>query len=204
MKKYHKINSIFKRDEKGNFTEEYSMPEFEYLKNNKWIFTEKIDGTNVRVMWDENKVSFGGKTDNAQMPVFLFEKLQEIFTAEKLKEVFNEDSVCLYGEGFGAKIQKGGGNYIKEGVDFILIDVRVGEWWLKREDIEEIAKKLGIRIVKIVGSGTLQEAIDLTKSGFNSEFGNFIAEGLVLKPEVELSARNGKRIITKIKHKDFK
>ena len=204
MKKYHKINSIFKRDEKGNFTEEYSMPEFEYLKDNKWVFTEKIDGTNVRVMWDENKVSFGGKTDNAQMPVFLFEKLQEIFTAEKLKGVFNEDVVCLYGEGFGARIQKGGGNYIKDGVDFILIDVKIGEWWLKRESIEEIAEKLGIRIVRVVGSGTLQEAIDLTKSGFNSEFGNFIAEGLVLKPEVELSARNGKRIITKIKHKDFK
>lgn len=204
MKKYHKINSIFKRDEKGNFTAEYSMPEFEYLKDNKWIFTEKIDGTNVRVMWDGNKVSFGGKTDNAQMPVFLFEKLQEIFTAEKLKEVFNEDVVCLYGEGFGARIQKGGGNYIKDGVDFILIDVKVGEWWLKREDIEEIAEKLGIRIVKIIGSGTLDEAIDLAKKGFNSEFGTFTAEGIVLKPEMELFARNGKRIITKVKHKDFK
>jgi len=203
MKKYHKINSIFKRDEKGNFTEEYSMPEFEYLKDNKWIFTEKIDGTNVRVMWDGNKVSFGGKTDNAQMPVFLFEKLQEIFTAEKLKEVFNEDSVCLYGEGFGARIQKGGGNYIKDGVDFILFDIKIGDWWLKREDIEEIAEKLGIRIVKIIGSGTLDEAIDLAKKGFKSQFGIFTAEGIVLKPEIELSARNGKRIITKVKHKDF-
>jgi len=204
MEKYHKINSIFKRNEKGKFTEEYSLPEFEYLKNNKWIFTEKIDGTNTRVIWDGNKIKFGGKTDNAQMPVFLLGKLQEIFTEEKMKEVFKEEGVCLYGEGFGARIQKGGEKYIKDGVDFILIDVKVGEWWLKRESIEEIAEKLGIRIVKIIGSGTLQEAINLVKKGFNSEFGDFIAEGIVLKPEVELFSRNGKRIITKIKHKDFK
>ena len=27
----------------------------EYLKDNDWIFTEKIDGTNVRVHWDGHK-----------------------------------------------------------------------------------------------------------------------------------------------------
>lgn len=204
MREYHKINSIFKRDEKGKFIGGYSLPEFEYLKNNKWIFTEKIDGTNIRIMWDGNKIKFGGKTDNAQMPVFLFDKLQEIFTKEKMKEIFKEDSVCLYGEGFGARIQKGGGKYIKDSVDFILFDIKIGDWWLKKEDIEDIAKKFGIRVVKVVGSGTLQEAISLVRKGFNSEFGDFIAEGVVLKPEVELFARNGKRIITKIKHEDFK
>ena len=28
----------------------------EYLKDNKWVFTHKIDGTNVRVFWDGHKV----------------------------------------------------------------------------------------------------------------------------------------------------
>lgn len=204
MKEYPKINSIFKRDENGKFIGEYSLPEFEYLKNNKWVFTEKIDGTNIRVVWDGDKISFGGKTDNAQIPVFLFGKLQEIFTKEKMREVFKKDCVCLYGEGFGARIQKGGGKYIKDGVDFILFDIKIGGWWLKREAIEEIADKLRIRVVKIIGSGTLQEAIGLAKRGFKSEFGDFVAEGIVLKPEIELFARNGERIITKVKHKDFK
>lgn len=67
MKEYHKINTIFKRDpETRNKTlleGQYSVPEFEYLANNKWIFTEKIDGTNIRVMWDGKKVTFGGKTE---------------------------------------------------------------------------------------------------------------------------------------------
>lgn len=204
MKKYHKINSIFKRDKQGNFTSEYSTPEFEYLKNNIWVFTEKINGTNIRVMWNEGKLRFGGKSDDAQMPVFLMEKLQEIFKQEKIDEIFGSDDVCLYGEGFGAKIQKGGGNYIRDGCDFILIDVKIGDWWLKREDIEDIANKLKVKIVKIIGEGTLQDAIDKAKEGFNSEFGEFTAEGIVLKPKSEMFARNGDRIITKIKYKDFR
>ena len=201
---YPKINSIFKRDQKGDFTHEYSIPEFEYLKDNLWEFTEKIDGTNIRVMFKDGELRFGGKTDNAQMPISLMEKLQLIFTKEKMQSSFPEGDIILYGEGFGAKIQKGGGNYIRDGVDFILFDVKVGEWWLNRESVEEIANKLGIKIVKLIGEGTLNDAIEKTRQGFNSEFGDFIAEGIVLKSKVQLFSRKGDRIITKIKHKDFK
>lgn len=45
--------------------------------------------------------------------------------------------------------------------------------------------------------------VKIAKKGFNSEWGNFFAEGIVAKPEVELFARNGQRIITKIKYKDW-
>lgn len=31
------------------------MSEFDYLKDNTWIFTEKVDGTNIRIMWDGGK-----------------------------------------------------------------------------------------------------------------------------------------------------
>jgi len=38
-----------------------------------------------------------------------------------------------------------------------------------------------------------------------STWGDFIAEGLVLRPEVDLFAESGKkRIITKVKYKDFR
>lgn len=54
---YHKINSIYKRDEKTKeFTNEFSLPEFEYLKHNLWEFTEKIDGTNVRIIWENGEL----------------------------------------------------------------------------------------------------------------------------------------------------
>ena len=224
MQEYQKIQSVFKRDDKTHkFIEgEYSLPEFEYLEDNIWIWTEKVDGTNIRIDWNSGwvyqntstfpidletkvleKVVFGGKTDNAQMPIFLLSKLQELFTIGKFRGSYPETSMCLYGEGYGARIQKGGGNYIPDGVDFILFDVLIDGWWLKRDGIEDIAGKLGIKVVPIVGRGTIAEAINAIKTGIKSTFGDFQAEGLVLKPEVELKTRAGHRIITKMKHKDF-
>lgn len=41
------------------------------------------------------------------------------------------------------------------------------------------------------------------EKGFKSQWGDFIAEGIVARPMTELKNRNGSRIITKIKHKDF-
>ncbi|KKN07671.1 hypothetical protein LCGC14_1064440 [marine sediment metagenome] len=206
MEEYHKIQSIYKRDEGTHkFIEgQYSLPEFEYLKDNTWLFTEKIDGTNIRIGWiPEVGINIGGRTDNAKIPTFLYQKLTELFTNDKLKEMFPETSVMLCGEGYGAKIQKGGGNYIPNGVDFILFDVKIGDWWLKREDVNDIAGKLDIKVVPFIGQGTLDDAVGIVKKGLLSEFGGFVAEGLVLRPSIELKSRSGHRIITKLKGKDF-
>lgn len=99
-------------------------------------------------------------------------------------------------------IQKGGGNYYSD-QRAVLFDVHVGEWWLRRLDVEGIAAALGIPVVPIVGEGTLAEMVEMVRKGFNSQWGDFIAEGIVARPRVELKARDGSRIITKIKHKDF-
>lgn len=217
MKQYHKIQTIFKRDmEHGAkiMIGSYSEPELEYLANNQWVFTEKVDGTNIRVMWDGANVTFGGKTDDAQMPVFLLYRLQEMFEGtvkrQLFKETFNNPdsepgsvSVCLYGEGYGAKIQKGGVNYKKDGVDFVLFDVKIDDTWLERANVEDIAKKLGIQVVPIVGEGTLNDAMELVKNGMKSTWGEFLSEGIVARPKTELLNRRGHRIITKIKHRDF-
>jgi hypothetical protein len=203
--KYHKINSIYKRDEKTKkFLSEYSIPEFEFLKDNIWEFTEKIDGTNVRIIWENGELRFGGKTDNSQMPVKLLKKLQTIFTEDKMQNVFPEPEgrIILYGEGFGAGIQTGG-KYNPKEMDFILFDVLIGNYWLNRESVEDIAKKLNLKIVKVVGEGNLKTAVEMVTKGFNSEFGDFIAEGIVLRPKVQLFSRTGNRIITKVKYIDF-
>ena len=207
MEKYHKIQSVFKRNDRGMMLfNEYSDPVFEYLSNNIWDFTEKVDGTNIRVSWDGSSVVLGGRTDNAQIPVFLVQRLSELFQTtsarQRLKQVF-PDGCCLYGEGYGAKIQKGGGKYKADGVDFVLFDVRCGGWWLQRSDIEDIAKQLDISIVPLVARGTIKDLINIVKDGFNSKWGPFSAEGIVARPHVELQMRNGQRIITKLKHKDF-
>lgn len=200
---------MFKRDKFNRIIEGiWTLPEFEYLKNNLWVFTEKVDGTNIRVKWDGAKVTFGGRTDNASIPTYLYNKLEDRFKTSEQVEIFKEtfgtdNEICLYGEGYGAKIQKGGGNYNPSGVDFVLFDVRVANWWLLRPDIEEIAGRFNIDIVPIVGEGTLADGITLTKSGMKSHWGDFLSEGVIAKPKVELVTRKGDRIITKIKHRDF-
>ena len=154
-------------------------------------------------MFNGEKIEFGGKTDRAQIPSILLNRLNELFLPQIniFKEKFSE-GVCLYGEGYGSKIQKGGGNYSST-QDFVLFDVKIGEWWLQRHDIEDVASYFKIDFVPDIGRGTLKDMVELAASGFKSQWGDFGAEGIVAKPSVELKARNGKRIITKIKYKDF-
>ena len=207
MNEYHKIQTVFKRDMQKNgktlLEGQWTLPEFEYLAGNKWVFTEKVDGTNIRVMFKDGAVTFGGKTDNAQIPANLVARLNDRFLpmAAQLQEVFGCDA-CLYGEGYGAKIQKGGGNY-RPDQDFVLFDVRVGDFWLQRADVEDVAVKLGIDVVPIIGEGTLHDAIAQAKAGIGSTWGAFQAEGIVARPKTEMNTRNGHRIITKIKCRDF-
>ncbi len=206
MKEYHKIQTVFKRDptnkHKTLLEGEYTVPLFEFLKDNRWAFTEKVDGTNIRVMLSESGMTFGGRTDNAQIPAKLVERLYERFDEQFLKKQF-PDGVCLYGEGYGAKIQKVGSCY-RPDQDFVLFDVRIGHWWLERGSVEEIAKALDLDVVPVVGEGTLIDLVSLCREGFASRWGDFEAEGIVARPTVELMTRSGGRVITKLKTSDFR
>jgi hypothetical protein len=114
--------------------------------------------------------------------------------------------MILYGEGYGAGLQKGGNGYIPGDVSFILFDVKIGDVWLRRTDVGDIAWRLNVPIVPMIGSGTLAEAVVTVRDGFRSwVYGaDRDAEGLVMRPAVELVSRIGKRIIAKVKTKDFK
>lgn len=86
----------------------------------------------------------------------------------------------------------------------MLFDVKVGDWWLRRSSIEEIATKFGLDVVPIIGEGTLPQMVEMCRAGFSSAWGDFPAEGIVARPAVELLTRNRERLITKLKAKDFK
>lgn len=209
MNTYHKIYTVFKRDPSNKFkllTNNFYLPEFEYLKNNIWEFTEKVDGTNIRIILDSDKkdLIFKGKTDRAEIPKHLLSFLKENFKFEHFQKVFNKSdiSICLYGEGYGPKIQKVGGLYRKD-PSFVLFDILINDWWIQRKDVINIGKLLNIDVVPIIGKGNLFQMVDLVKKGFKSTWGDFTAEGIVARPEIELKCRNGNRIITKLKHKDF-
>lgn len=220
MAEYQKIQSLFKRDEKNIIIpDQFTYPEFEVLKDLKWECTEKIDGTNIRIELESSGnpedgiiMSFKGRTDKAIIPEHLLTKLNWLFDREHLMEALNitdetqNCNITLYGEGYGAKIQKGG-NYISNDVNFILFDVKIGKWWLDRESIKDIANKLGINAVPLMGYMTIPEAIEYVKKGFKStiaENKDYDAEGLVLKTPCGLLKRDGERLITKIKTVDFR
>lgn len=207
MSLYPKIESPFKRFTEGasrnkfDFSQ-WSRPEFQVLQHLGWTWTEKIDGTNVRVMWDGHKVVFGGRTDDAQMPLTLLAKLRALFPEELLEQAFGASEVVLYGEGYGARIQKGGGNY-RPDQSFILFDVKIGNWWLQPDSLLDISQKLGIDLVPRFADGSVADAIHIVAKGLKSRFGDFWAEGLVGTAPLGILARSGERLMMKVKHKDL-
>ncbi len=213
MYKYTKIETIYMRDIEGTkqlIEGSFRSDAIEFLKDLEWYGTEKIDGTNIGIYWDGHSISFQGRTERAQIPADLINKLTEMFlnveTEELFEQTFGEKPVVLFGEGYGAKIQKGGGNYIPDGVSFILFDVYMPEsnTWLRRDAIEDIGRTFGVDVVPIVYRGNLAGAVEFVKSHPMSTIGKAEMEGIVCKPAYELLDRNGSRVIVKIKWEDFK
>lgn len=215
MSLYHKIQTVYLRNPDTKYKTlmegHYALPEFEFLAENTWVFTEKVDGTNIRVNlggYNEEDVAygitFGGRTEAAQLPAPLVGRLEELFHSNEARSTIVEvfpDAATLYGEGYGGRIQKGG--KYRQDQSFVLFDVKVGDWWLQRADVEDVASRLGLDVVPVLCEGTLPEMVKLVQEGMVSAWGEFQAEGIVARPKVELKARSGYRIITKIKGKDF-
>lgn len=204
MSEYHKIETLYERD-LATFKvnpEILKNPVYGIIKS--WRWTEKVDGTNIRVMWIDGKLIFGGKTDNAQIHADLIKYLYETFPVANLQGIFPDVNAVLYGEGYGAGIQKGGD--LSPTKKFILFDVKVGgDWWLSHENVADVAQKLGIEMVPDFGEMTLEDATAFVQSGFQSKLNGGIAkaEGLVGRPLEALYDKKFSRLIVKLKTKDF-
>ena len=204
--KYPKIDTIWKRDENNNFRiieGDYSKFEFTTIK--KWNITEKIDGTNIRVIYKNGFVSFAGRTDNAQIPAHLYKSLQRTFTLQIMNELFSDTDVVLFGEGYGPKIQKGGGLY-RDDAGFILFDAYVDGWWLLRDSIEDISSKIGIDCVPLIGTMNVDEVVTYVQSKPNSLISKKtkMMEGIVARSHPLLLFRNGDPLMWKLKVRDYK
>lgn len=220
---YPKIDTLYDRDGKYIIVGKLRRQEFGNIK--RWSITEKIHGTNTRVtLFDNGEVVYGGKTDNAIILPELLEYLKKTFTQEKMEATFwlpNEPipkSATIYGEGYGPRIVPGSGAYRKD-VSFRLFDCLViseGNWWLERKDLEDVAMKLGIKCVPILGIidflpvdrlqieniflDNRNRLVAIEEDGLVS----MAPEGIVAKTDELLFNRKGERIIWKLKIKDFK
>lgn len=209
MTTYNKIKTIYNRDIEGS--KELILGDFrnetvEFCKDLTWQFTEKIDGTNIRIMWDGHKITYGGRTERASIPAHLMNKLIELFgneeTEQLFEQIFGGKEVILFGEGYGAKIQGIGGLY-RPDVSFILFDVMINGNYQSREMVETTAKQFNLEIVPIIFEGKLEEGVEYVKTKPMSTIGKAPMEGLVARPKFELQDRCGNRLIVKIKVKDF-
>lgn len=209
MKEYMKINNIFKFDEK--YRKIVGMTDtYQVLKNLEWIGTEKVDGTNIRIYWDGHEIQIAGRTDRAQIPTHLMKYLSNIFLTKEMEyvfeQMFGEKETYLFGEGYGFKIQTNGDKYFEDrkNVGFILFDVNINGFDLSRDNVNDIAEKLGLDFVPAVFRGTLDEAIEFVKKHPMSTLGDGAheMEGLVLQPSIVLYDKDKKLIKCKCKYND--
>lgn len=207
MSEYHKIETLYERDPATFKVKPGVFKNRTYTMLKTWHWTEKVDGTNIRCIWQNGKLTFGGKTDNAQIHADLIKWLYENISEEKMRVAFPEsEDVVVYGEGYGAGIQKGGGDYSPT-KKLIVFDVLVGgKWWLNYEAVCDVAGKLGLDVVPSFGEMPLELATDIVRDSVASRCAvNPMkqAEGLVGRPLETLFDKKGHRLIVKLKTSDF-
>jgi len=226
--KYPKIDTLYNRgDDFKVIPDEDHLRLKEAALIRRWTVTEKIDGTNTRIIFEPNcmeggcatevigpTVFYGGRTDKTDPSMFerlgLVDLFDKVFTVDKLAAAFPDmdGPVVLFGESYGPKIN-GGGAYSSV-PSFRLFDVLVGNWWLERSSVEDIAAQLDIKAVPVWGYKTgLGGIVELVRQGFPSFVsmeegdGERMAEGIVARTEPLLLRRNGKPLVIKLKTKDF-
>jgi len=218
--KYPKINTIFKRGKDKKIINRY-FSKNEFKNQLFWHFTEKIDGTNIRIEFERKiettidvlknvsgllvrKVEIKGRTDKAIIPLHLFNYLKEIFTEDKIAHTFpTANKIILYGEGYGKKIQ--GDKYkLGDKVKFILFDVWIDGWWLEFDNVKNIAQEFDIDYVPEIGVMTYVKALNYIKAKPKSKLNDkVIAEGYVARGYPMIMFRDGTPIMWKIKVKDY-
>ena len=126
------------------------------------------------------------------------------FVGVELEEV----PVYIYGEYFGAGIQKCGSRYIQNGNDFLVFDIKQQGWWTPKDVRDALCKGLKLNTVPFLGVMTLKEIEDKVRAGFTTQFDRaadptMLEEGIVARPIIPLCDGSGNRIIVKVKYCDY-
>ena len=189
---YMHIDNLYKNTEILLFKECYAL--------------EKIHGTSAHITWKaETKevILFSGGVKYVN-----FEKL---FDKQNLKDKFEElfdNDTTIFGEAYGGPCQKMRETYGDE-LKFVAFDIKVGYCWLDVPTAEGIVLNLGLEFVDYHKVSTDLNSLDnerdmpSTQAFRNGLGNNKIREGVVLRPLIELTKNNGKRIIAKHKADSF-
>ena len=211
--KFEKINSPFKKDDKFKNLPELSQE----LPLGKWILTEKIDGTNIRIILT--------KPEDGRRNIFIASRnlilnqddinsrqymdcLKDV-NLYKLVEYFKgvDSTIIIYGEGYGAGIQKGG-TYSKK-KNFRVFDIRIGRVYQDFCYVRKVCVDNQLNLVPVlrgitrISYGGCKRFLKDFKETLIREGDGGKPEGFVVKFEPVLFNKYNERLIFKVKFKDF-
>ncbi|MCW0953264.1 RNA ligase family protein [Weissella ceti] len=169
----------------------------------KWWVSEKMDGTNTRIIWDGYKLEVKGRTGGSQLQGYQTELLGDLTQNGNYKfdETFGEKRVIIYGETFGGKIQ---GNPHNAEPQFQIFDINIDGVWLMYDDVKLISEQLGLRYVEHELLPNWRAVLErFEQTGRQRQDNGAYYEGLVAVPEHMPLTRTGERVITKVKMADF-
>lgn len=188
---YLHINNLYKDRDILLFKECYAL--------------EKIHGTSAHVQWKDNEVKFFSGGCKHETFVALFNK-------DELEKKFKEtgvDSVIVYGEAYGGKLQGMRETY-GDKLQFVAFEVKIGNCWLSVPQAYWFVADLGLEFIAYENIPTTLEALNRVRDApsiqaFRNGCGNNkMREGIVLRPPIELTKNNGERVIAKYKREEFR
>lgn len=213
MSKYPKIQTLYLRKEakKGKASAlkigEYACDEFANIKY--WTVTEKIHGTNLRIIWKDRKLTFKPKSDNGKFQgTFKEDYLDKIKDnlQFKLNKFFDNKNVVIYAEACGGNIQDIGKAY-STNYKLVVFDIKIGYWWLNYEKIKMVCDNLGLKCVPLISYFLSIDAIE----GYVKDYPDSIfakekveMEGIVATSYPLMLFRRGNPIKFKLKCNDYK
>ena len=213
--KYTKFSSPFVKDDKFKNTIELAQ----VLPTGRWILTEKVDGTNIRIILTKPDEEGNRTTMVGSRTLLLnpddkgskqFYSCIEDVNLNKLAEYFKDvnSTVVIYGEGYGAGVQTGGMYSSKK--NFRVFDICIGKAYQDFEYVQKVCIDNQLNLVPIIGEtreityGQCYTSLDKFKETLIKEGTGGKPEGLVYKFEPVLLNKYGERLIFKVKFKDFK
>lgn len=187
---YLSINNLYKFQDILEFKRVYAM--------------EKVHGTSAHISFKDGKVHFfpGGEKYDNFVKLFDHDKLLEIFKS------FNQETVVVFGEAYGGRQQGMSATYGNQ-LRFVAFDVKMGEYWLDVPKADKVALKLGLSFVPYELVSTDIAALDFERDrpsriaklcGIEEDKP---AEGIVIRPIIEVRLNSGERMIAKHKRSDF-
>jgi hypothetical protein len=201
---YMHINNLYKDKSILLFKECYAL--------------EKIHGTSAHISFSPGNISLiDGHIDGAEIKFFSGGMSHELFLSlfdkddllQKFALIGTKQKAVIYGEAYGGKMQ-GMKEVYGPDAKFVVFEVKIGDYWLKVPDAEDVTNKLGLEFVHYDRIPCTIEALDAERDKDSVQaFRNGMGwgkkrEGIVLRPLIEVTTNDGSRIIAKHKGEAFR